>query len=84
MGKLNNRDRRLLEYLRINLVGRWNLLNKPEKKYASELVKKFGWPVELAIQHAYFFAYDPWIYNYRSGRSAGCCKVDRSTGIINL
>lgn len=84
MGKLNNRDRRLLEYLRSNLVGRWNLLNKPEKKYASELVKKFGWPVGLAIQHACFFAYDPWIYNYRTGRCLGPCKVDHSTGIINL
>lgn len=84
MGKLSNRDRKLLEYIHMDLVGRWNLLTKTEKKYASELVKKFGWSVNLAIQHACFFAYDPWIYDYRTGYCDGCYKVDCSTGIINL
>lgn len=48
------------------LSAAWEGLSRPRKTYAAQLVEFFGWPVRVAVQHAYAFPYDEWPYNYRT------------------
>lgn len=48
-----------------NLNEQWNLLGKQRKKYAAYLVKRYAYPVAIAIQQSYLFGYDMWPYDYR-------------------
>jgi hypothetical protein len=51
-----------------DLNEKWGLLCKWRRRYASHLVRDFGYSVEVAIQQAYLFGYQPWQYDHRSGR----------------
>lgn len=59
----------------------WTGLSKPRKRYAHELVERFGWSVRMAIQQVYSFPYDQWIFDYHD-RSAHQYEVNRRTGHI--
>lgn len=63
------------------LVLAWRKLSRPRRRYASELVSRFGWPVRLALQHAARAPYDPWVYDWRDG-SCHEYAVNRRTGHI--
>lgn len=54
------------------LVNQWALCSKARKAYAKHLVTDYGWPVKMAVQHAYIFGYDKWTFDYRSN----CAVVD--------
>ena len=51
------------------------LLSKARKRYARYLVERYGYPVRLAIQHAYIFGFDAWPYDYRTDT---CVREERS------
>lgn len=51
-----------------DLADRWGLLCKWEKRYVKHLVKTYGYPVSIAIQHAFIFGWDKFPYDYRSGK----------------
>ena len=57
------------------LGGVWELLSKARKRYARYLVERYGYPVRLAIQHAYVFGFDAWPYDYRADT---CVREERS------
>lgn len=52
-----------------SLAKRFSLLNAKEKGYASYLVRRYGYPVSIAIQRAYVFGFDAFPYDYRTGRA---------------
>lgn len=52
-----------------SLAERFSLLNAEEKKYVSYLIKRYGYPVNIAIQRAYVFGFDAFPYDYRTGRA---------------
>lgn len=61
----------------------WAGLGRVRKRYARDLVRLLGWPVHGAIQHAYAFPFDEWLYDER--RQVLCkCSVNRKTGVIQL
>ena len=72
-----------LKYVRAMQAGglpaAWEGLSRPRKTYAAQLVEFFGWPVHVAVQHAYAFPYDEFPYNYRTHE---CVRTacDRRTG----
>lgn len=47
------------------LLRTWGMLSKPRKRYASYLVKRYGYPVRFAIQQSYIHGFDSWPYDYR-------------------
>lgn len=49
-----------------SLTRTWSLLSKPRKRYASYLVRRYAYPVHMAIQRAYIFGFDHWPYDYRA------------------
>lgn len=53
----------------------WNALQPRQKRYARELVERFGWRAEEAIQRATIWCparkFDEWIYDYRESRACG-------------
>lgn len=52
-----------------NLNNQWALCSKARRAYAKHLVADYGWPVGLAVQHAYIHGYDSWAYDYRAGHA---------------
>lgn len=56
-----------------SLTRTWNLLSKPRKRYASYLVRRYAYPVNMAIQRAYIFGFDSWPYDHRVKR---CVRDD--------
>lgn len=52
-----------------NINNQWALCSKARKAYARHLVADYGWPVGLAIQHAYIHGYDQWTFDYHEGRT---------------
>ena len=64
------------------LVLAWRQLSRPRRRYASELVSRFGWPVRLALQSAASVPYDPWINSYKPTEVGGVYEVNRRTGHI--
>lgn len=59
----------------------WSKLSKPRKRYAHELVERFGWDVRNAIDAAYTSPYRQWIFD-RHDRSAHQYEVNLRTGHI--
>lgn len=55
-----------------NLQGRWNLLCAWRKRYAAHLVRKYGYPVHIAVEQSYLFGYSQWPYDYRNN----CCATE--------
>ena len=73
---------RLARYLSAdNLTSRWNLLNENQRAYASYLVHRYGYRVEMAAQRAYLHGYDRRPYDYKKGY---CVKEHRSREFFNL
>ena len=63
--------RRAYKYIMARtLPNKWKLLGDGEKAYARHLVKDYGCPVNIAIQHSYIFGYDKYTYDHRAGRAA--------------
>ena len=58
---------RTIKYLKARtLVKQWALLSKPRKKYAAHLVRRYAYPVRLAVQQAYIWGYNPYPYDHRA------------------
>ena len=52
-----------------SMPAQWALLSSPRRAYAAHLVRDYGTPVRIAIEHAYIFGFDPYAYDYRAGKS---------------
>lgn len=60
------------------LDDKWALLSRADKRYASHLVRDLGWPVRIAIEHAYIIGFDCWTYDFRLRKSVReTCKASR-------
>lgn len=74
---------RALKYVQAMQAGglpkAWEGLSRPRKAYAAQLVEFFGWPVRMAVQHAYIFPYSECPYNYRT-REYVHVSCNRRTG----
>ena len=51
------------------LAERFSLLSKKEKAYAAYLIRRYGYPVNIAIQRAYVFGFDAFPYDYRTNHA---------------
>ena len=71
------RETATLKYVRLLKAGRlnavWNALPKRGRRYARELVERFGFTTHMALQTAFIWMPSPsvrdaheWIYNYRN------------------
>lgn len=63
------------------LPAAYGQLSKPRRRYAHDLVEQLGWSVRTALQHAWEFPYDEWLYDCRAN-SPVHVHVSRRSGKI--
>lgn len=69
MSMMENMNKMLQFCSKKNLAERFGLLDAKEKAYAAYLVKRYGYPVNIAIQRAYILGFDAHPYDYRTRRA---------------